>query len=369
MESKIKSEVTLGKYKKLLLQNKIGMWEWDLEKNIIFFDEAIRVLYELEIPENFTDPEVWYQYIHPEDHNEIMANIMALIHENKDLNAIFRIQTPNGTAKYIQTYAFAERNENQTAVKLVGLNFDVSENQMMQKILVEQSKLAHLGQITAELAHEVNNPLSIIVGKTNLLKTRLKDQNLDQEKVSGDIQSIEKNSERISKIIRSLNTFSRNSIHDPFENISILKIFDEVFEITKEKFKKNMIDFSIIIDENITYQSLIEARESEILQVLINLLNNSYDAVKKLEKKWIKITICESATYYEISLMDSGQKIQPEVAAKMMKPFYTTKPSGQGTGLGLSLALQIMTSHNGHLFYNADSKNTEFILKLNKKIK
>ena len=369
MVSKISSDSNLNKYKKLLLQNKIGMWEWDLEKNIIFFDEGIRILYELEIPENFVEPEVWYQYIHPEDHSELMASIMALIHENKDLNANFRIQMPNGNSKHIQTYAYAERNENDIALKLVGLNFDISEKQMMQKILIEQSKLAHLGQITSELAHEVNNPLSIIVGKANLLKTRIQNQNFDKEKILNDIQSIEKNSERISKIIRSLNTFSRNSIHDPFEKISILKIFDEAFEITKEKFKKNMIDFSIIIDEKITYDSLIEARESEILQVLINLLNNSYDAVKNIETKWIKINILEAATYYEVSVMDSGPQIQSEISSQMMRPFYTTKHVGMGTGLGLSLALQIITSHNGTLVYNAKNKNTEFILKINKKIK
>jgi signal transduction histidine kinase len=369
MGSKINSENTLKKYKKLLWQNKIGMWEWDLKKNIIFFDDGIRILYELEMIENYADPEVWYEYIHPDDHGEVMASIMDLIHADNDLNSIFRIKTPKGTPKYIQTYAYGEKNNDGKVIRLIGMNLDVSETQNIQNILIEQSKLAHLGQITSELAHEVNNPLSIIVGKANLLKARLVKEPLDHGKLLSDIESIEKNSDRIRKIIGSLNTFSRNSIHDPFEIISILKIFDAVFEMIKEKLKKNMIDFIIIIDEKITYSSLIEARESEILQVLINLLNNSYDAVKNRDTKWIKINIFESANQYEISVMDSGPQIQPEIANNMMRPFYTTKPTGQGTGLGLSLALQIVTSHNGSLVYNTKSVNTEFIFKINKKIK
>jgi C4-dicarboxylate-specific signal transduction histidine kinase len=369
MGSKIKELSELKKYKKLLFHNKIGMWEWDLIKNQISFDEGIRSLYELKMPESVVAAEVWYQYIHPEDYSEIMANVMDLIHEKSEMSAVFRIITPTGILKHIQTFAIKETNEENIVCKLIGLNFDVSENQSMQKILIEQSKLAHLGQITAGLAHEVNNPLGIIVGKSNLFKNRIMNDKYDKDKFLADIQAIEKNADRIVKIIRSLNTFSRHSINDPFEKVSLLKIIDEASEIFKEKFQSSSINFEIVVDEKINYETSIEARESEILQVLINLLNNSYDSVQEVQNKWIRIDVIEVGHVYEIKVTDSGPQIKPEIAQQMMKPFFTTKPTGQGTGLGLSLALQIIKSHNGTLIYDSAAESTQFALSLNKKIK
>lgn len=346
------------------------MWEWNLATNLIWFDEGIRALYEYESESNYIDPEVWYQFIHPEDYDDILGHIMNLIQDNSEMKTIFRIKTPRGNEKYISTHALKVQDPETQEITLVGLNFDVSENQMMQKILIEQSKLAHLGHFTSGIAHEVNNPLSIIVGKSGLLKSKIEsDESSNKEKMLSDILSIQKNSDRIAKIMRSLNAFSRNSINDPFQNVSILKIMDDAFEITKDKFQTDKVDFKIIVGKSLSYENFIEARQSEILQVLLNLLNNAYEALQTAEKKWIEMSIQTSDTHYEILITDSGPRIKPEIARRMMDPFFTTKPTAQGTGLGLSLALQIMRSHNGTLDFNPDNENTQFILKLKKKIK
>lgn len=346
------------------------MWEWNLTANLIWFDEGVRALYEYQSDSNYVDPEVWYQFIHPEDYADILSHIMNLIEENSEMKTIFRIKTPLGNEKYISTHALKIQDPETKEMTLVGLNFDVSETQMMQKVLIEQSKLAHLGHFTSGIAHEVNNPLSIIVGKTGLLKSKIEsEESSHKEKMLSDIQSIQKNSDRITKIMRSLNAFSRNSINDPFQNVSILKIMDDAFEITKDKFQTDKVDFKIIVDKSLSYENFIEARQSEILQVLLNLLNNAYEALQSVETKWIKMSIQTSLTHYEILITDSGPRIKPEIARRMMEPFFTTKPTAQGTGLGLSLALQIMRSHNGTLDFNPESEYTQFVLKLKKKIK
>ncbi len=353
-----------------MFHNQIGMWEWNLKTNVIWFDEGVRSLYEYESDSNYVDPEVWYQLIHPEDYADILGHIMNLIEDNSEMKTIFRIRTPLGNEKYISTHALKVQDPETQEITLVGLNFDVSEHQMMQKILIEQSKLAHLGHFTSEIAHEVNNPLSIIVGKSGLLKAKIEsEESLHKEKMLSDIQSIQKNSDRIAKIMRSLNAFSRNSINDPFQNVSILKIIDDAFEITKDKFFKEKIDFKIVSDKSMGYENDIEARESEILQVVLNLLNNSYDAVLGQQVRWIELNIRITLTHYEISITDSGNRIKPEIAVRMMEPFFTTKPTAQGTGLGLSLAQQIIRSHNGSLEYNEVNQSTQFVLKLKKKIK
>lgn len=366
----------IQKYQSLLFKNQIGLWEWNLKANKIWFDEGIRALYEYLPDENYIDPEEWYKFIHPDDYADVLSHIMNLLEDDSsaeekksEMKTVFRIRTPLGTEKHISTYALKIQDPETLETVLIGLNFDVSENQMMQKVLIEHSKLAHLGNITSGIAHEVNNPLSIIFGKSGLLKSKIEDENFNKVKLLADVDSIQKNSERIAQIIRSLNAFSRNSINDPFQNVSILKIIDQAFEITKDKFKNEMIDFRVLIDKKMNYTNFIEVRESEILHVVLNLLNNSYDAVKGLATKWVEINITESATDYQVLVTDSGVKIKPEIVRQMMEPFFTTKPTGQGTGLGLSLALQIIRSHNGTLDYNSENENTQFILKLKKKIK
>ncbi len=369
MELKINQATLLQKYQSLLSHSQIGLWEWNLKANKIWFDEGVRALYEYVSEDNYVSPEEWYQFIHPEDYSDILAHIINLIEESTEMKTVFRIKTPLGNEKHISTFALKINDPKTNEITLIGLNFDVSENQMMQKILIEQSKLAHLGNFTSGIAHEVNNPLSIIVGKSGLLKSKIEAENFNKEKLLVDVESIQKNSERITKIIRSLNAFSRNSINDPFEHVSILKIIDAAVAITKDKFQKEGIDFKISIPAEITYENLIEARESEIIHVLMNLLNNSQDAVQGQVKKIIEIRISGFSTHYEVSIFDSGPRIKPEIARRMMEPFFTTKPTGQGTGLGLSLAQQIIRSHNGSLEFNTQSEQTQFVLTLKKKIK
>jgi C4-dicarboxylate-specific signal transduction histidine kinase len=109
-----------------------------------------------------------------------------------------------------------------------------------------------------------------------------------------------------------------------------------------------------------------QARPSEIVQVLVNLLNNSYDAIESQPRGWARISLTLAAHDFHIEVTDSGAEIELEVAQKMMEPFFTTKMTGKGTGLGLSVSKQIIQSHNGELFYDPTSENTRFVFTLPK---
>ncbi|MBY0412878.1 MAG: GHKL domain-containing protein, partial [Bdellovibrionales bacterium] len=102
-------------------------------------------------------------------------------------------------------------------------------------------------------------------------------------------------------------------------------------------------------------------------QVLINLLNNSYDAISNLQDKWIEIKGFKKEGLVYIQITDSGVGIVKEVADKIMNPFFTTKEVGKGTGLGLSISSEIMKSHGGSLKYMTDFTNTTFLLTLPEK--
>lgn len=249
---------------------------------------------------------------------------------------------------------------------LVGVIRDITELKSIQSSLIEQSKMASLGEMAAEIAHEINNPLMIAQGKTQLLLEKLTKQNMDMASCKKDLEAIETNCMRIDKIIKSLKSVSRKADRDPYEEVSVLKLIDEAFEISKERFRKRKLNLFVITDEFIDYTYTTQARASEIVQVLVNLLNNAYDAIESQPRGWARISLTMPKNNFQIEVTDSGNEIEPEVAQKMMEPFFTTKMTGKGTGLGLSVSKQIIHSHKGDLFYDPTSANTRFVFTLPK---
>ena len=244
---------------------------------------------------------------------------------------------------------------------------DLRKLKKIQSSLIAQSKMAALGEMAAEIAHEINNPLAIIQGKAQLLIERMKVGPVDIEKWSKNLEQIELNSLRIKKIINSSKAIARKSEKDPFDYVSILKIIDEAFDLSRERFEKRNLKLTVNVAEGLTYKNLIRVRDSEIIQVLVNLLNNSFDAIKNQDSQgWVNLKLTENAEHYQIEVTDSGTKIPQEIADKMMDPFFTTKSTGQGTGLGLSLSKQIAESHHGQLFYDPKSSVTRFVFLLAK---
>lgn len=351
-------------YTEALEMAEMGVWQWDIDQNALSFDAGILKLYEIKECSEMHTIEDWISKLHDDDQKNARLMIQNSRQPDFKFDHQLRIKLPLGKYKYIRSKAKAIKNSEGQTIRLLGVSWDITIE--VRSLMLKQSKLATLSQVTSSIAHEVNNPLSIIVGKTNLLKNKLTQKDFDSIKCNEYLISIEKNSERITQIIRSLNFFSRNSINDPLQKVSLLKLIYDVVEVMYDKFKSAGIDFIIVMSEKINYENHIEVRESEILQVFISLLNNAYDAVQHSKKKWVKVSVIENKIGYEISVTDSGGGVHPDVAAHMFEPFFTTKPTGAGTGLGLSISSQIMKSHGGRLDYNSAGTDTEFIIEIKK---
>jgi C4-dicarboxylate-specific signal transduction histidine kinase len=166
--------------------------------------------------------------------------------------------------------------------------------------------------------------------------------------------------ERIAKIIQGLRSFSRNADSDPMEKTQISQIVKETLELCSERFKNQSVDLQV----NCAIETKIECRPTQISQILMNLLGNGFDAAENLQEKWVRLDVSSTPDSVIISIMDSGKGIGPQVAAKMMQPFYSTKEVGKGTGLGLSISKRIVEEHHGLLSYDSSSHHTRFVLQL-----
>lgn len=233
--------------------------------------------------------------------------------------------------------------------------------QSQQKNLVYSSKMSALGEMAGGVAHEINNPLAIIALSCNTLKKMMSKEQFDRQYLVENILCIENTTDRIAKIVKGLRTFSRNEVDSELSETTIKHIMDDTLTLCQEKFKNHGIELKLELQNE---NSLILCNPISISQVLLNLLNNSCDAIEKLENKWIKIEsrILNHEAYIEVT--DCGAGIPLEILQKIMDPFFTTKEIGRGTGLGLSISKGIMESHSGSLKYDHSCKNTKFVISL-----
>lgn len=227
-------------------------------------------------------------------------------------------------------------------------------------LLAEKSRLAALGEFSANIAHEINNPLFVITSSATLIDAKLAKIGHQQE-VAKDITKIQNMVTRISKIIKGLRTFARDASDEKKAEFSLEKMMEDVKDLCQARLTNSGISLMIELDSP---SMTLYAREIQISQVLINLINNSAEAIKDRTEKWIRIGAKYMGPHLILSVTDSGYGIPQEIRTKMTQPFFTTKEKGIGTGLGLSIATGIISAHDGDLTYDDSSVHTRFVISI-----
>lgn len=229
-----------------------------------------------------------------------------------------------------------------------------------ERTMIENSKMVALGEMAGSLMHEINNPLAIVRTKASQLKRLIASGRFEKDTAISFLKDIEETSIRMTKISDGLRTFTRSSENEQMVNISINKIVSDVQGICQERLLQNEVGFEIEKFDDFE----IFCRPVQIEQILVNLINNSFDAICTMPKAWIRLSVSRAGKFVELSVTDSGNGIPDNIADKIGRTFFTTKPIGKGTGLGLSISLRLAEAHGGMLELNRKSKNTQFVLKL-----
>lgn len=238
----------------------------------------------------------------------------------------------------------------------------VLKNQM----IFQSEKMASLGLMASGVAHEINNPLTVIQGSLQQLK-KIIDQDNTEIKPQDIVAKIDRvifNAERIVRIVKSLKSYSRNESVDPLGAVDMKKVLEETLDLIG----KNMEHAHIEFETNIQNSNLtVLGRDGELIQVVYNVMKNAIDAIKKSEeKKWIKIFILTEEEKIKIQIIDSGKGIPESLFDKLFVPFFTTKNIGEGTGLGLFICRNLIESMNGQFYYESFEGHTSFVIKINK---
>jgi C4-dicarboxylate-specific signal transduction histidine kinase len=230
-----------------------------------------------------------------------------------------------------------------------------------QKNIVRTSKMSALGEMASGIAHEINNPVAIILTRAEQLEEILAEKQFDPALLQELTSTIRRTADRIGKIVKGLKSFAREGAEDPFENVGITGVIQDTLELCGDRFKAQGVELRVgAVPADIE----ISCRPIQISQVVLNLLNNAYDAVESAPTQWVALSVLEVDSMIEISVSDSGGPIPAEVREKIMQPFFTTKVVGKGTGLGLSISKGLVESHGGELFLDEKSPMTRFVVRL-----
>ena len=233
-----------------------------------------------------------------------------------------------------------------------------------QRAMTEHaSRLASLGEVSAGVAHEINNPLSIVTGSLNMLETQIKNSGLLNDQHATHIRRSFNALERIQKIVKAMSTLSiRSTSHTRLEENPNLLV-EQALSIFAERISLNRI----MLKKNLKCNDLLVCDPTQLTQIIVNLLNNAIDAVQAVPQdsdRWILIETETVNNNILLRISNGGPVIQPEVATKLFTPFFTTKSVGQGTGLGLSISRSIALQHQGDLSYDSSAQVTSFKLLL-----
>lgn len=232
-----------------------------------------------------------------------------------------------------------------------------------EKEVQDTKKLASLGNMAAGVAHEINNPLMIISGNLLILERVIDQLNIGQEERYKVIRHLEKasnNISRIKNIIHSLLAYSRMKSKDNFKKFTITEFITNLEKVIAESEEINCIQWPLLANSKF----LLTADFTLLTQVMTNLIFNAWHATRNLAHNEIKLEVIILKNEVYIKVIDQGVIESAEIIENMFNPFYTTKPIGEGTGLGLSLSKGIIEMHGGDLYYDHESPTTAFIVKL-----
>lgn len=292
------------------------------------------------------------------DHTEI-ESVFETVKQNRHWEGVLSFKEPD-QENPLPLFSRVIRIEDPAHPMILCTSVDLQHQQKMESSLIQQTKLACIGRMTSDVAHEITNPLSIIMGRVEELIRKNQQSLLSTDSLEQDLQKILRNCNRINRIAKALRTFSRAGGAEHKTKVFLYQLIDEALELCQDRLNQRGIQLVRNIEPNL----FIEVRPSEFEQVIVNLVMNSIDALKDTAKPKIEISAQKKGDWTCIQFLDNGCGIPPEIANDIMKPFFTTKDPGFGTGLGLSISQTFILKHGGHFYLNPDSPHTCFTIEL-----
>jgi two-component system, cell cycle sensor histidine kinase and response regulator CckA len=329
----------------------------------LYVSPQVETMFGFSAEEWLMDSRAWTQHVHPEDH-KIVEDAEEASQRGERFQAEYRVIRKDGRVIWVSDTAVVVEGSGAHPL-MEGIIVDITERKQLETQLQQARRMEAIGRLAGGIAHDFNNLLTIIKGYTELALRRPK----ISPELQADVERIEDASERASTLVRQLLAFSRRQVLQP----KLLDLNSIVMGLDKLLRR--------LMDEGITMSTVpgndigtIKADPGQMEQVIMNLVVNARDAMPKGGRLTVETTNVEldaayasdhvtvkPGRYVMLAVSDTGTGMSPETVAHIFEPFYTTKESGHGTGLGLSTVYGIVKQSGGYVWvYSEVGRGSSF---------
>ena len=278
---------------------------------------------------------------HPEDLPALMNLYGDIVQGRKNFGSLeVRVRHKQGDWRRI-LFNFSPLSDESNKIEGVVLSGrDVTDLKRLEEQLIQAEKLAAMGQMLAGVAHELNNPLTAILGVTELVRER---EGLD-DSMKRQLDLTHRQARRAARIVQNLLEFSRPASPQK-KPVDLNSIIERTLQLHEHSLRRNQVAVDFTPETNLP---VVVGDANQLIQVLLNLITNAEQAIREVrESGRIRVRLAPLSRNVVITVQDDGVGIPPESLPKLFDPFYTTKRPGGGTGLGLSICLSIVREHGG----------------------
>jgi PAS domain S-box-containing protein len=280
---------------------------------------------------------------HTEDRPALQALFGEIVAGRQSFASLeIRVRHKQGEWRRIRCHFSPLCNETGTIDGVIISGRDVTELKRLEEQLIQAEKLAAMGQMLAGVAHELNNPLTAILGVTELLRER---QGVE-ETTKRQLDLTHRQARRAARIVQNLLEFSRPAAPQK-KPLDVNSLIERTLQLHEHSLHRNNIEVDF---QPLAALPAVVGDANQLIQVFLNLISNAEHAIREVrETGRVQIRVGRMGAHVAVTVQDDGVGIQPEALPRLFDPFYTTKRPGGGTGLGLSICMSIVREHGGSI--------------------
>jgi PAS domain S-box-containing protein len=340
------------------------VWEADAERNkFTFVSPQVERVLGYPVARWVEDPTFWKEHVHPDDREAACAYSPDDTNGDAGREFEYRMVAADGRAVWLRDVVSVARNGDR-AEKLRGVMMDVTQRKQLEQQVRQSEKLATLGTLLGGVAHELNNPLFVASGYTQLVSEKVKRG--QYEALKADLLVIREATERMSGIVNRFLDISRSPVGQR-QVCDVNAVVKRTLDLVGNDLTIHRIEAQTDLAPELPS---VMADPQEVIQVMLNLYTNASQAMQAAHGKGTlavttAVTVKSEQRWVEVRVKDDGPGIAPRVRARIFEPFFTTKAPGKGTGLGLSICQRIVTELGGMLTCESEEGHgATFIVRL-----
>ena len=352
-----------------------GFWDFDVLNQVFYLSDGWKKRLGFDADEEV--PYLKYLALIPDEyrfeHHQAMHDMLDE-YPNDVEYVHFRIRYPlvtkRGERLLIEDVGDAFFNEKSQPTRITGFHRDVTEQERQNKIIESQNRVAAMGEMIGNIAHQWRQPISAINNALNNLEFDIELEDLDEIKVESFLKISKKVKSYTAHLSKTIDDFRKISSDEKIKTHFFIKdVIDAAYKIVIDEYNKCHINFVISREGECRCEFI--GYERELLQVMLNILNNARDILieKQIENPTVTVGLFKNEKNVCVTIHDNAGGIDEEIIEKIFDPYFTTKHESIGTGIGLYMSKKIITEHfNGKLYIENENNGAKFYISIPKPI-